>query len=58
MKELPLRELLRALAEYDEMTILELLEIDSSKLVVYLEDVIAEKYEELLQKLPDTEEED
>lgn len=58
MHELPLKELLRRLAEYDEMTILELLEIDSSKLVVYLEDAIAEQYEELLAKLPDDDDEE
>ena len=58
MKELPLSELLEKLAEYDELTILELLEIDSHKLVKALMNEIEEKYDELLHKLPDEDEDE
>jgi hypothetical protein len=53
MHEIPLRELKEKLAEYDEMTLLELLDLNSYDLVQLLSDVIEDKYEELLQKLPD-----
>lgn len=58
MNELPLNELQEKLAQYDEMTLLELLELNSSDLVKLLADVIVEKYESLLTKLPDDEEDD
>jgi len=58
VKELPLSELLEKLAEYDELTILELLEIDSHKLVKALMNEIEEKYDELLHKLPDEDEDE
>lgn len=58
MREVPLKELLEKLAGYDELIILELLEIDSHKLVRLLEDEIMDKYETLLQKLDDEDEEE
>lgn len=56
MRELPLEELKEKLADYDELTILELLEIDSKKLVEALTDVVEDKYEELLHKLGEDDE--
>lgn len=53
MKECTIKELMEALSRYDEMTILELLEIDSEDLVELLEYRIEENYEKLLRALPD-----
>lgn len=58
MREIPLKELLKKLAEFDELIILEMLEINSHKLVRLLQDVIEEKYEVLIAKLDDEDEED
>lgn len=58
MREVPLKELLKKLAEYDELIILELLEIDSHRLVRLLQDEIEAKYDVLLEKLDDEEEEE
>lgn len=51
MRELPLRELMEKLSHFDEMTILELLNIDSEKLVELMQDEIEAQYESLLHKL-------
>lgn len=56
--EVPLEELKEKLSSYDEVTLLELLDLNSNQLVNLLEDVIEEKYDELLSKISDEEEED
>lgn len=51
-------ELKEALSEFDEITLLELLEVDSWTLVGYLTDVIEEKQDELRNKIEEIEEDD
>lgn len=58
MHEVPLKELMRKLTQFDEQTILELLEINSHQLVRLLQDEIEAKYEELLHKIDDEDEEE
>lgn len=53
MRECTLQELKEALSRYDELTIIELLDVTSEELVEYLSDEIEIKYEELLRALPD-----
>lgn len=53
MRECTLNELKEALSRYDEITILELLKLNSEDLVELLSDEIELKYEELLRALPD-----
>lgn len=58
MNEVPLKELLRRMTQFDELTILELLDLDSHKLVRLLKDEIADQYEALLNKIDDEEDEE
>jgi hypothetical protein len=56
--ELPISELMEKLAEFDEITILELLEVDSEQLVYYLRDLVVEKQDELRWQIQDQDEDD
>lgn len=46
-------ELKEKLLQYDEVTLLELLDITSEELVSRFEDIIDDRYEELLEKIED-----
>lgn len=50
--------MMEKLTQLDELTILELLDITSEELVVFLADQIEEKYEDLLEEFADQTEED
>lgn len=48
MNELTIQELKDQLAQLDEMTLLELLDITSEELVEFLTDQIVEKYDDII----------
>lgn len=55
---LTIEELKEKLAQHDELTILEWLDVTSEELVEFLSDQIEEKYEDLIEKFQDEEEDD
>lgn len=55
---LTIEELKERLAQHDELSILEWLDITSEELVEFLSDQIEEKYEDLIEKFSDEEEDD
>lgn len=50
ISEITINEMSEKLAELDELTILELLDITSEELVCFLQDQIVEKYDILLER--------
>jgi len=57
MHEIPLSELKERLANIDEVTLLELLNLNSGELIELLSDYIEENYDDLLSKLQDEDDE-
>jgi hypothetical protein len=55
MNELTINELKDKLAQLDELTILELLDISSEELVEFLTDQIVEKYDDIIGQFQDEE---
>lgn len=55
MSELTIEEIKEKLAQLDELTVLELLDITSVELVEFLTDQVIEKYDDLLEALSDNE---
>ena len=55
ISELTINEMSEKLAQLDELTILELLDITSEELVLFLQDQIVERYDILLEKFSDDE---
>lgn len=53
---LTLPELMEKLAQLDELTILELLDISSEELVEFLADQVEEKYDDLIEYFDDEDE--
>lgn len=53
ISEYTIIEMQDKLATLDEMTILELLDITSEELVIFLQDQIIEKYDQLLERFSD-----
>lgn len=58
MTELLIEEIKEKLAQMDEMTILELLDITSEELVEFLSEQIVEKYDQLIEYFGDESDED
>lgn len=58
MSELTIEEIKEKLAQLDELTILELLDITSVELVEFLTDQVIEKYDDLLEALSDNDEDE
>lgn len=58
INELTLNELIEKLAQCDELTILELLDITSEELVEFLADQVVEKYDQLIEYFNDSDDED
>lgn len=57
LSEYTITEMQEKLSMLDELTILELLDITSEELVVFLQDQIIEKYDQLLERFNDDNEE-
>lgn len=53
ISEYTIVEMQERLAQLDELTILELLDITSEELVLFLQDQIIEKYDQLLERFSD-----
>lgn len=58
ISEYTIVEMQERLAQLDELTILELLDITSEELVLFLQDQIIEKYDQLLERFSDDEDAD
>lgn len=58
MNEKTINELIEKLQQLDEMSILELLDITSEELPMFLVDQVEEKYEQLIEYFDDSDEED
>ena len=58
ISEYTINEMSEKLAQLDEMTILELLDITSEELVMFLQDQIIEKYDQLLERFSEESDED
>jgi hypothetical protein len=58
ISEYTINEMQERLAQLDELTILELLDITSEELVLFLQDQIIEKYDQLLERFSDDEDGD
>lgn len=58
VNEYTITEMSDKLAQLDELTILELLDITSEELVVFLQDQIIEKYDQLLERFSEESDED
>lgn len=56
MLNLTLEELKERLSRYDELTLLEILDVTSEELVEFLSDMVEEKYDELIERITDDEE--
>jgi hypothetical protein len=53
ISEYTINEMSEKLAQLDELTILELLDITSEELVYYLQDCVIEKYDQLIERFSD-----
>lgn len=58
ISEYTIVEMQERLAQLDELTILELLDITSEELVYYLQDCVIEKYDQLLERFQESDEDD
>lgn len=58
INELTMTELMEKLAQCDELTILELLDITSEELVEFLADQVVEKYDQLIEYFEDDRDQD